>query len=330
VTARGANTGVFVLGAARSGTSLVTRIVNLLGLSTAREDDLKPADDDNPRGYFESRSLTSFNRQLLLDVGGAPYGPAPRFPSGWEHDPALDEARREARALMERIHPTTPWVWKDPRTCLTLPFWIDLAGVDPIVVVVYRDPLEVAGSLVRRDDAPVPVTLGVWERYNRAALANARDLPTFVVRYDQLVQEPRQFATDIGLFLGRRGLSIRDPDDELEAFVDPTLRRSRPPATARELPSPEQLGLLETLDRLQGAHDALPATELPPETDWVDDLLEAERRTGILDELRIRRQASREAARRIARRRFLGVELRIVRGSPAWRILAPFARIFGS
>jgi hypothetical protein len=322
------NAGVFVLGAARSGTSAVTRVVNLLGVSAAQEEEeLKPADDDNPRGYFESRSLTGLNRRLLAEIGGAPYGPAPRFPARWMDDPALDEVRREGRALMQRVHPATPWVWKDPRTCLTLPFWIDIAGVDPIVVLVYRDPLEVADSLVQRDGAPIPVTLGVWERYNRAAIRNARGLPTFVVRYDRLVDTPRQFAVEIASFLRRQGLDVADPGPELEAFVDPALRRSRPDTQVPRLPSPAQLELVAILDELQGAHETFPTRKLPAETDWVDGLLEAERRTGMLDFLRERRQAARALERNTARRSVLGVEFRVVRGSPAWRVLSPLRRL---
>jgi hypothetical protein len=322
--------GVFVLGAARSGTSTVAGIVNLLGVSTAQEEELKPADDDNPRGYFESRALTSLNRRLLVEIGGAPYGPAPRFPGGWMDDPALNEIRGEGRALMQRIHPTTPWVWKDPRTCLTLPFWIDVADVDPIVVLVYRDPLEVGDSLVQRDDAPIPITLGVWERYNRAAILNARGLPTFVVRYDRLVETPRPFAVEIASLLRRQGLEVADPGPELEAFVEPALRRSRRDTQVPNLPSPEQLELLAILDDLQGAHEMFPARELPAETDWVDGLLEAERKTGMLGILRERRQAARALERNTARRSALGVELRVVRGSPAWSVLSPLQRLLGS
>jgi hypothetical protein len=324
------NPGIFVLGAARSGTSMVTRVVNLLGVPTVAEDDLKPADEDNPRGYFESRSLTSFNRRLLLEVGGAPYSLAPRFPEGWAAAPSLEPLRREARELMQSLHPTTPWVWKDPRTGLTLPFWIDVAGVDPIVVLVHRDPLEVADSLVRRDDAPIPVTLAVWERHNRAALLNARGLPAFVVRYGRLLEAPRPVAAEIASFLREHGVDVTDPGPDVDAFVEPALRRSRANESVPNLPSSQQSELVRILQGLEGAHDALPAPELPAETPWVDGLLEAERQTGMLDLLSARRKAARELDRNTARRRFLGIELRVVRGSLAWRLLSPLARIFGS
>jgi hypothetical protein len=61
----------------------------------------------------------------------------------------------------------------------------------------------------------------------------------------------------------------------------------------------------------------------------VDGLLEAERATGTLDFLGTRKKEARELERNTARRRLLGVEVRVVRGSRAWRVLTPFARIVG-
>jgi hypothetical protein len=321
------NAGIFVLGAPRSGTSAVTRVVNLLGVPIAGEDELKAADQNNPRGYFESRSLTSFNRRLLVDVGGAPYGSAPRFPAGWMENAVLDPARAEARQLMKRVHPTTPWVWKDPRTCLTLPFWIEVADVDPVVVLVYRDPLEVAESHAQRADAPYPVTLGIWERYNRAALLNACGLPTFVVRYERLAETPRAVAQELAAFLRDRGIGVDNPGRALEGFVDPALRRSRPDLDGHDLPSREQRELFAVLEELQGPHRALSARELPAETSWVDGLLEAERQTGMLDLIRTRGQSARDLELNTGRKRILGVEIRVVRGSAAWRILSPIRRL---
>ena len=162
---------------------------------------------------------------------------------------------------------------------------------------------------------------------------DARGLPTFVVRYDRLLSQlpARPHDARSRSFLRGRGVGeSTDPGPEVEAFVEPGLRRSRADASAPNLPSAEQTDLVRILQGLEGAHDALPASKLPAETPWVDGLLEAERETGMLELLGARRKAARELDRNTARRRFLGVELRVVRGSPTWRILAPFARIFGS
>ncbi len=198
------------------------------------------------------------------------------------------------------------------------------------MVLVYRDPLEVAESHAQRSDAPFPVTLGIWERYNRAALLNASGLPTFVVRYERLTESPRPVALEIAAFLRGQGLTVADPGSALEGFVDATLRRSRPDLDAPNLPSREQRELFAMLEELEGPHQALPERELPTETEWVDGLLEAERQTGMLDLLRIRGQSARDLERNTARRSIFGVELRVTRGSTAWWILSPLRRLFGN
>ena len=60
--------GVFVVGMHRSGTSAAARLVNLLGIPTCVEEDLLLKTEDNPRGYWESATLTGLNDRL----GGPP------------------------------------------------------------------------------------------------------------------------------------------------------------------------------------------------------------------------------------------------------------------
>ncbi len=96
--------GVFVLGMHRSGTSAVTRLISLLGLSLPPEEDLVQATAKNPKGYWESESLVAFNERLLgtLDCDiGCPVLLTP----GWEHDPRLDALRHEAPQVVRRHLP---------------------------------------------------------------------------------------------------------------------------------------------------------------------------------------------------------------------------------
>ena len=78
----GTDIGVFVLGMHRSGTSAVARAVSLLGFSLGDQADLIPPGPDNPRGFWESKSLVVLNDELLSALGGswdAPPSPSP----GW-------------------------------------------------------------------------------------------------------------------------------------------------------------------------------------------------------------------------------------------------------
>ena len=78
--------GVFVLGMHRSGTSVATRLINLLGVPAPIEEDLLPPDRGNPTGYWESSSLVAYNDRLLEVLGSEMTCPE-AFGPGWERDP---------------------------------------------------------------------------------------------------------------------------------------------------------------------------------------------------------------------------------------------------
>src|SRR5919199_1007539 len=105
--------GVFVLGMHRSGTSVATRLINLLGLPAPTEEDLLPPDRGNPRGYWESSSLVACNDRLLEALGSEMTCPE-AFSPGWERDPRLHAFYPEAAKLFGHVFPAPPWVFKDP------------------------------------------------------------------------------------------------------------------------------------------------------------------------------------------------------------------------
>ena len=64
-------TVVLVLGMHRSGTSLVIRLLNLLGVSLGSEEHLlPPVDGDNPTGFWEHREVAMINDTILDHLGG--------------------------------------------------------------------------------------------------------------------------------------------------------------------------------------------------------------------------------------------------------------------
>ena len=176
------NGSVVILGMHRSGTSAMTRVINLLGLPVCNASDLYGA-PDNPTGHWESASLTAFNERLLSLLGGR-FDAPPYMRDGWEKDRAIADLYSEAAAVFGRVYTTKTWVWKDPRTCLTLPFWRSIWADVPVAVFVHREPLEVFRSLSRRDGTGKAHCVALWERYVRSALHNAKGLPLVTVRFD--------------------------------------------------------------------------------------------------------------------------------------------------
>jgi hypothetical protein len=262
--------GVLVLGMGRSGTSAVTRIVNLLGVPLSLDRDMLPADDTNRSGFWESMTLITVNDALLRLVGGTWSCPPPPTADLWSAA-TVRAHLREARDIFDQVHRTTQWVCKDPRTCLTLPFWLEAFRPMPMVVVlVLRSPLEIVRSFQQRDSMPPAYSLALWERYFHHLLPALTGLPVFVARYEEVLEDPTGWMTRIRSFLDTHGVRTTKPDASAVAdFVDPGLRHSahdRRDFESNRVRSREQLELAQILDRLPETSDAFESPSLPAET----------------------------------------------------------------
>lgn len=56
---------LLVLGMHRSGTSVVTRLLNLMGASLGEDARLQPPDPVNPKGYWEREDVRELNQAIL-------------------------------------------------------------------------------------------------------------------------------------------------------------------------------------------------------------------------------------------------------------------------
>jgi SAM-dependent methyltransferase len=273
---------ILVLGMHRSGTSVATRLANLLGLAMCRPEDLVRGHGGNERGHWESSTLVAENDRLLARALARWWCP----PAGAADIEALaaDPAQRgRARQVLDHAYPSVPWVWKDPRTCLTLPFWLSTLDIKPAVILTLRDPLEVAASVRARDGLSPRFALALWERHLRAAVSAAQGLPVLVTTYDAMVADPVAWCHDTVEFLGESGLDVRMPADPagILAFVHSGLRHHR--AEVRHPRgyrlSDEQAALWRLLCESAGGHahfDAL--AEPPPETPTTAPLFDEARR----------------------------------------------------
>jgi hypothetical protein len=309
--------GVFVLGMHRSGTSAVTRLVSLLGPTTPPDEDLVQPTEKNPKGYWESETLVAFNERLLraLDCDmGCPIALEP----GWERDARLDPLRGEARRVVDEVYPTPPWVWKDPRLCLTLAFWRSVLDVRPAVILVNRNPLETAASALKvRSEQGKVYALALWERYLREALVQIEGAPVLVTSYADALTDPLAWCERARAFLDGAGVEVRAPREAaVVAFIDTGLRHAeftRADVDGDPEVSAAQRALYAALEELEGDHTPFAPPSLPAESPTTEALL-AERRRA----LRIKQELTLE----LERRSRWGARLRRSRyAAPARRLL---------
>jgi hypothetical protein len=184
---------VIVLGMHRSGTSLLTRIVNLCGVRIDPESAMMPASWENPRGYWEPEYLAELNDAMLDLAGSAWY--APRAFQLRELTLAPSFRTRMQARIDERNTEPSSFVWKDPRLSITWPLWRPLLA-DPVVLICMRNPAAVSASLSARNGFPREHSYALWELYVEFALAYASHERHTIVHYEQIMADP-------GLQIGR-------------------------------------------------------------------------------------------------------------------------------
>jgi hypothetical protein len=218
---------ILVLGMHRSGTSAVTRVISLLGASLPSE--LMPAvKDNNEAGFWESLDAYRLNDEILASAGSRwddwlPFNP------DWMRSPAKNGFKQRALALLKKDFGQSPlFVFKDPRLCRLLPFWLevlDAFGAEPLIVLPLRNPLEVAASLQRRDGFSSAKGQAIWLRYVLDAERGSRGLKRSFVSFDALLDDWRTVADrlsqDLGMVWPRRSATA---EMEIDAFL---LRRLR-------------------------------------------------------------------------------------------------------
>ena len=255
-----------VLGMHRSGTSAVTGVIDALGLPACVLEDRFPPKQWNPRGNFESVSLTLFDEFLLQLLGGTWWTP-PALTEGWAEDPSLVDLRLEAARLFAVAHPFPSWVWKDPRACLLMPFWDLVLGRDMPRILVLRNPLECAASLADRNGLSLEVSLALTERYLRTSLRDSARRSVFVTTYDELLDDSADWCRRAASFLRSRGLPLREPlaVERVHDFLDVELRHhgQSPELEAGSGASPALLELWTWAVKRRGIHENLSIQDLP-------------------------------------------------------------------
>src|SRR5579875_68221 len=223
---------VFVLGMHRSGTSAVTRVLNLLGVDLGTQ--LMPASRDNERGYWEHAEIVQVHDELLgaLDSKWDDLRP---LPEGWPTTPAATAAAAKLRAIIERdFGAAALWGLKDPRLCRLLPLWLPLLRSmrqTPHFILVLRHPREVAASLAKRDGKSAGEAALLWLRHALEAERATRGLPRTVIHYSDLVGDPQNWTAEFRRVAAECGLQWPNDaaaiDRQVREFLSPELRHHR-------------------------------------------------------------------------------------------------------
>ena len=234
-----------ILGMHRSGTSVLTGLVSLFGLNLGS--DLMSPTDDNPKGYFENNKIFKLNDQILGEHG-----------SCWDDycftvddisDYKFSQYVALAKEIINEDRDHHIEIIKDPRLCLLFPIWktaFEELGITIKVIVVYRNPAEVAHSLLKRDGFELSKSYWLWAHY-------FYQLDRFSSDYSRLFIQYSKDFDDLPPLLNRLSDFISKPvtaelKKKAKALYTPSLNRQNQTVTSiRALQLPK---FAETLSQL--------------------------------------------------------------------------------
>jgi hypothetical protein len=202
---------VLILGMHRSGTSCLAGSLQQNGLFLGNVFEENP---HNRKGNRENARIMKLNESLLTYNNGSWDNPPQTI--SWdqsltsERDQIIDEFKNQNQPI---------WGFKDPRTLITFPFWIDTL-MQYKYVGTFRNPISVAISLKTRNEMSMDKALDLWLIYNKKLLELQKQYHFPLVSFDVTTNE---YIEKINLVSGYLNLPIKkNITDKL--FFDDSLR----------------------------------------------------------------------------------------------------------
>lgn len=217
---------LLVLGMHRSGTSALTRSLNLLGLTAPKT--LIKNNDSNVKGHWESLPLSQLNDEFLK-LGDLSW-------SDWKLG-SMDRIRskdrrnfkQDLKALLESEFPAgRPCVLKEPRVCRIMDEYLEFFNTEELpvrAVIPVRNPLEVIQSLVARNSMKRLDAALLWLRNVLEAVHASKNLKRVFISYPNFVEKPVEQLSAVA-----EQLQYEYPvkptviADEIESFINSGLR----------------------------------------------------------------------------------------------------------
>jgi len=218
---------VVVLGMHRSGTSAVTRGLQVMGVELGNRL-MPPVADNNPKGFWEDIDLNALNIDILNALRNDWRNLAPVSSADINLLRKEGLFLRAVELLRAKVGDAAVFGFKDPRMAKLLPFWKEVFRYCRFkvgYVMAVRHPLSVVKSLAKRDDIDAITGYLLWLGHVISTLSGTAETNRVFVDYDRLLASPEH---ELARVAGRLELVIDPP--ALQAykaeFLDQGLRHT--------------------------------------------------------------------------------------------------------
>jgi len=205
----------------------MSRVLNLLGVDIGSR--LVAGRLDNPKGYWENEDILDLHIALLRRLGHYCWDDVRPLPENWSIGSVAADVRGRMVGLLKREFGGSPiWGFKDPRTCRLMKLWHTVfreLGCKPHIVMMFRNPVEVASSLAVRNGHLLAKSLLAWVQHVLECERETRCYPRVLVSFDSFIADPEATTAKIASALEIEWpVPYQQMEPEIRAFMEPALK----------------------------------------------------------------------------------------------------------
>jgi len=208
---------ICILGMHRSGTSMLTRILNLCGLSLGKSEEMFTPTYHNQKGHWENNRFMEINIEIIRFFSNkiSDWNTRITFPENWQKIQKIKNIKKRAIKLVKDFDSRyQSWGWKDPRNCITLPFWQEILGNRLKYIIVLRQPIDIANSLLKRNNYPVTQGLLLWDKYMTNAITFTNNLSKYFIVSEQLFSNRKKEIMSLIKFINDKNITYNQKTDQ--------------------------------------------------------------------------------------------------------------------
>lgn len=216
---RNNNSPILITGMHRSGTSIVAKIMQTLGVDIGWH-----LDSNN-----ESKERVKMSENIICGIGGT--WDSPGRLEYLQSNNCMDDFLMKqieyfsSKAWRMFCHPLFTlgikqyWGWKDPRLCITLKYWKKYLK-NPMLIYIERDKVDVKKSLISRSQKLEYVRAlypnrrrsyyhfirennieELIEVYKNSFIKNSKELKSINLKYEELVDNPKNIVDQLAKYI---------------------------------------------------------------------------------------------------------------------------------
>lgn len=190
---------IAVLGMHRSGTSVITRGLQVMGVELGNRL-MPPFEGNNSKGFWEDTDINDLNIEMLHSLNSEWHFLTPIQPADVDRLCTNGYLQRAIELLQAKTSDAKVFGFKDPRVAKLLPFWKKVFAqgqIDVDYVLVIRHPLSVCESLTKRDGLDAEKSHLLWLEHVISSLVGTDGENRILVDYDTFMQTPEAELTRI-------------------------------------------------------------------------------------------------------------------------------------